>query len=61
MAGHSFSPEYWKSVKFAMVDMVRQVGFPFLMMTQSEREELAVYPHWLRDQLCVAGQRLRRL
>ena len=49
MAGHSMSPEYWHAVKFALVDMVRQMGFPLAMITQSMREEMMPYPHWVCD------------
>lgn len=49
MAGHSMSPEYWISIKFALVDMVRQMGWPLAMITQSMREEMFPYPHWVCD------------
>eukprot|EP00969_Alexandrium_andersonii_P170404 7534608-Alexandrium_andersonii.AAC.1 len=33
MKGHSFSPLYWKEVHAALVDLVKQVGFPKLFFT----------------------------
>ena len=61
MAGHSASPEYWKAVRFALVDMVRQQGWPLAMITQSVREEMMPYPHWVCDAMkkgCKARGRL---
>ena len=56
LASQSFSPEYWKWVRYGLIDLTRQVGYPTAMATQSEREELAVYPHCVRHTLALTGR-----
>ena len=42
MKGHSFSPLYWKAVHWALLDMVRQMGYPKVFWTISPYEWSAV-------------------
>ena len=51
MKGHSFSPLYWKSVHFALLDMVRQVGYPKIFWTISPYEFSFPYSEWLKDEM----------
>ena len=36
--GRTFSPEYWKTYHFALIDLQRQLGFPTLFVTLSPFE-----------------------
>ena len=56
MAGHSASPEYWKAIRFALIDLVRQKGWPVALITQSMREEMMPYHHWVCDALAKASR-----
>ena len=56
MAGHSASPEYWKAIRFALIDLVRQKGWPVALITQSMREEMVPYHHWVCDALAKASR-----
>ncbi|CAK0870685.1 unnamed protein product [Prorocentrum cordatum] len=51
MKGHTFSPLYWKEVHNALVDLVRQVGFPKLFFTIAPWEPCFKYHDWLRDEM----------
>ncbi|CAK0875921.1 unnamed protein product [Prorocentrum cordatum] len=51
MKGHTFSPLYWKEVHNALVDLVRQVGFPTLFFTIAPWEPCFKYHDWLRDEM----------
>ncbi|OLP85771.1 hypothetical protein AK812_SmicGene33220, partial [Symbiodinium microadriaticum] len=51
MKGHSFSPLYWRGVHCALLDMVRQVGYPKIFWTFSPYEWSMPYHVWLRDEM----------
>jgi hypothetical protein len=51
MKGHSFSPQYWRSVHGALVDLVAQVGLPQLLFTIAPYEYSFKYHTWVRDEL----------
>ena len=51
MKGHSFSPLYWRGVHCALLDMVRQVGYPKIFWTISPYEWSMPYHVWLRDEM----------
>ena len=51
MKDHSFSPLYWKSVHWALVDMVRQMGYPKLFWTISPYEWSMPYHEWMLDEM----------
>lgn len=49
MKGHSFSSEYWQSMHRALVDMVRQKGYPPVFSTHSPLEWSWPYHHCVVD------------
>ncbi|CAK8987418.1 unnamed protein product, partial [Durusdinium trenchii] len=49
--GHSFSPLYWRSVHWALIDLVRQMGYPKVFWTMSPYEFSMPYHAWLLDEL----------
>ena len=54
MKGHSFSPLYWKAVHWALLDMVRQMGYPkvsgqFPRMSGVCRTMSGCWMRWLRN------------
>ena len=51
MKGHSFSPLYWKSVHWALLDMVRQLGYPKIFWTISPYEWSMPYHEFVRDEM----------
>ena len=51
MKGHSFSPLYWKAVHWALLDMVRQMGYPKVFWTISPYEWSMPYHVWLLDEM----------
>ena len=51
MKGHPFSELYWKEVHQALIDLVRQVGFPKLFFTIAPYEQTFKYHEWLRDRM----------
>ena len=51
MKDHSFSPLYWKSVNWALVDMVRQMGYPKVFWTISPYEWSMPYHEWMLDEM----------
>ena len=51
MKGHSFSPLYWKSIHWALLDMVRQLGYPKIFWTISPYEWSMPYHQWLLDEM----------
>ena len=51
MKGHSFSPLYWKAVHFALLDLVRQMGYPKIFWTISPYEWSFPYHVWVKDEL----------
>ena len=51
MKGQSFSPMYWKAVHWALVDMVRQMGYPKIFWTISPYEWSMPYHQWLLDEM----------
>ena len=38
MKGEAFSPLYWRAVHYALLDMVRQVGYPRIFLTLAPYE-----------------------
>ncbi|CAE7455077.1 unnamed protein product, partial [Symbiodinium pilosum] len=51
LAGRSFSPAYWQNMHLALVDVVKQIGFPALFITVAPFEPTAPYHLWLEDEL----------
>ena len=51
MARHPMSPLYWQSVHNALIDMVRQCGYPRLFWTKAPYEKTFPYHAFLDDQL----------
>ena len=49
MKGYSFTPAYWKSVHCALVDLVRQIGYPKMFWTIAPYEWSFPYHCWIRD------------
>jgi len=49
MRGHSFSEEYWKDLHHALVDLVRQQGYPPVFSTRSPLEWSWPYHAWVVD------------
>ncbi|OLP74791.1 hypothetical protein AK812_SmicGene45567 [Symbiodinium microadriaticum] len=56
LAGKNFSPAYWQNMHAALVDVVKQIGFPSLFITVAPWEPSAPYHAWLDDEL---GKMLR--
>eukprot|EP00971_Amphidinium_carterae_P126405 2504163-Amphidinium_carterae.1 len=61
MKGQSFSPLYWKSIHWALLDMVRQVGYPKIFWTLSPYEWSFPYHEWLMDTMRKELRRRLRL
>lgn len=51
MKGHSFSPLYWKAIHWALLDMVRQLGYPKIFWTISPYEWSLPYHEWILDEM----------
>ena len=51
LAGRTFSPVYWQNMHLALVDVVKQIGFPSLFITVAPFEPTAPYHSWLEDEL----------
>ena len=51
MKGHSFSPLYWKAVHWALIDLVRQMGYPKIFWTISPYEFSMPYADWILDEM----------
>lgn len=51
MKGHSFSPLYWKAIHWALLDMVRQLGYPKIFWTISPYEWSFPYHEWILDEM----------
>eukprot|EP00971_Amphidinium_carterae_P096331 1906023-Amphidinium_carterae.1 len=51
MKGHSLSPLYWKSVHFASLDLVNQIGYPKIFWTISLYEWSFPYHTWITDEM----------
>ena len=51
MKGEAFSPLYWRAVHYALLDMVRQVGYPRIFLTLAPYEWSFPYHEWLRDEM----------
>jgi hypothetical protein len=51
MKGHSFSPLCWKSVHSALVDLVREIGFPSLYVTIAPCECSFPYREAIQDEM----------
>ena len=49
--GEAFSPHYWRSVHYALLDMVRQVGYPRIFFTIAPYEWSFPYHEWVRDEM----------
>ena len=49
MKGHSFSSEYWRSMHRALIDLVRQKGYPPVFSTHSPLEWSRPYHHFVVD------------
>ncbi|MCR9130896.1 MAG: hypothetical protein NXI12_15430, partial [Alphaproteobacteria bacterium] len=49
--GEAFSPLYWRGVHLALLDLVRQVGYPQIFFTLAPYEWSLPYHHWLLDAL----------
>ena len=43
------SPLYWREARFALNDMVRQLGFPCVFWALAPYERSHPYPEWARD------------
>ena len=42
---------YWRAVHYALLDMVRQVGYPRIFLTLAPYEWSFPYHEWLRDEM----------
>ncbi|CAK0798079.1 unnamed protein product, partial [Prorocentrum cordatum] len=51
LAGMSFSPEYWRTYHFALIDLQRQLGFPTLFVTLSPLEWSTPFHVWVEDEM----------
>ena len=51
MRGHSFSPLYWRAFHFALLDLVRQLGYPRVFFTLSPYEWTFPYHEFVRDEM----------
>lgn len=51
MKGQPLSPLYWKGVHFALIDMVRQMGYPKLFWTIAPYEWSMPYHKWMLDEM----------
>lgn len=47
----SFSPEYWKTYHFGLIDLQRQLGYPTLFVTLSPFEWSSPYHVWVEDEM----------
>ena len=51
LAGKPFSPEYWRTRHFALLDLQRQLGYPTLFVTTAPHEWSSPYHAFLEDEL----------
>ena len=51
LAGKPFSPEYWRTRHFALLDLQRQLGYPTLFVTIAPYEWSSPYHAFLEDEL----------
>ena len=51
LKGEAFSPHYWRGVHYALLDMVRQVGYPRIFFTIAPYEWSFPYHEWVRDEM----------
>eukprot|EP00973_Karenia_brevis_P082014 11370274-Karenia_brevis.AAC.1 len=51
MKGHPMFPEYWETLRDALMDMTRQCGYPLWYGTKSVYENAMTYHAFLEDQL----------
>jgi len=51
LKGASFSPMFWKSRHFALVDIQRQLGYPTMFYTVSPYEWSFPYHKWMLDEM----------
>ena len=51
LRGSSFSPLYWRSFHFALLDLVRQLGYPRVFWTLAPYEWSFPYHCWIRDEM----------
>ncbi len=51
VSGQTFSPEYWKTYHFALIDLQRQLGFPTMFVTLSPLEWSTPYHVWIKDEM----------
>ena len=51
LRGSSFSPLYWRSFHFALLDLVRQLGYPRVFWTLAPHEWSFPYHCWIRDEM----------
>ena len=51
MSGYSFSPEYWATRHAALIDGVKQLGFPDLFITLAPYEWSFPYHEWVVDEM----------
>ena len=50
MAGYSFAPEYWQTRHAALVDMVKQLGYPTMFITVAPYEWSFPFHRWVEDE-----------
>ena len=51
LAGKQFSPEYWRTRHFALLDLQKQLGYPTLFVTIAPYEWSSPYHAFLEDEL----------
>ena len=51
LAGKPFSPEYWRTRHFALLDLQKQLGYPTLFVTIAPYEWSSPYHAFLEDEL----------
>jgi len=51
LASKSFSPEYWKTYHFGLIDLQRQLRYPSLFLTVSPFEWSTPYHVWVEDEM----------
>lgn len=61
MAGHPMSPLYWRATHHALIDMVRQCGYPRLFVTKAPFEKSFPYHAFVEDQLAKQQRKRVRL
>eukprot|EP00435_Cladocopium_sp_Y103_P025548 s4273_g6.t1 len=50
MGGYSFAPEYWQTRHAALVDVVKQLGYPTLFITVAPYEWSFPFHRWVEDE-----------